>query len=54
MNRLIDVHELAELLGVPTSWVYQRTCMGEKGIPHYRMGKHIRFDAGEVMEFFKK
>jgi excisionase family DNA binding protein len=54
MKRLINVQELAELLDVPESWVYQRTCMGKKSIPHYRIGKHIRFDADEVMKFFKK
>ncbi|MCD4781729.1 MAG: helix-turn-helix domain-containing protein [Candidatus Omnitrophica bacterium] len=53
MKQLLNVKELAEILNVPVSWIYQRTCMGPKSIPYYKMGKHIRFDIDEVKEFFK-
>ncbi|HOY09007.1 MAG TPA: helix-turn-helix domain-containing protein, partial [Candidatus Omnitrophota bacterium] len=53
MKQLITVRELAEVLNVPISWIYQRTSMGQKGIPHVKMGKYVRFDADEVMRFLR-
>lgn len=42
----VSVASLAGLLGVPISWVYERTARGE--IPHYRVGRYIRFRISEV------
>lgn len=53
-NNLITVEELAHKLNVPPSWVYQRTRLGKKAIPHMRIGKYVRFNLDEVMEFFCK
>ena len=53
MKSLITVQELAEILNVPVSWIYQRTSMGQKGIPHVKMGKYVRFDADEVIRFLR-
>jgi len=53
MKSLITVQELAEILSVPISWIYQRTSMGQKGIPHVKMGKYVRFDADEVIRFLR-
>ena len=50
---LMTVSELSEALHLPKSWIYQRTSMGQKGIPHIKMGKYVRFNLDEVMEFFK-
>lgn len=54
MKSLITVKELSQVLNVPTSWIYQRTCMGQKAIPHVKMGKYVRFDAEQVIDFFNK
>lgn len=54
MAALITVKELAERLKVPSSWIYQRTRLGTKAIPHVRIGKYVRFDLIEVLEFFRK
>ena len=51
---LITVKELAEKLNVPASWIYQRTRLGQKAIPHVRIGKYVRFELDEVLEFFRK
>lgn len=51
---LITVKELAGKLNVPASWIYQRTRLGTKAIPHVRIGKYVRFDLAEVLEFFRK
>ena len=53
-EKLITVEELAAKLNVPVSWVYQRTRRGTKAIPFIKVGKHIRFDIDEVIEFLRK
>ncbi len=49
---LVNVHELARILNVPVSWVYERTRLGT--IPCVRLGKYIRFDPEEVLAFFRE
>jgi len=37
--------ELADLLGVPISFVYDRTRQNSPDpIPHFKVGKYVRFD----------
>ena len=38
---LLDATEVAELLGVPTSWVYAEAQAGR--LPHVRIGRYRRF-----------
>ena len=53
MNQgLIEINEMAEKLSVPTSWIYQRTRTNE--IPHYKIGKYVRFDEALVWEWIKE
>ena len=53
MNQnLISINEMAKKLSVPISWIYQRTRTGE--IPHYKIGKYVRFDEEMVWEWIKK
>ena len=55
MEKLLTVKELSALLNVPASWIYARTARGsEKGIPHIRVGKYIRFTENEVVAYLKK
>ena len=47
---LLTVHEVAELLQVPVSWVYGRMrkrCT--ERLPGFRLGKYWRFSKGEVL-----
>lgn len=53
MEELITVGELAKRLNVPVSWIYQRTRLGQEAIPHVKMGKYVRFNLAEVVEFFR-
>lgn len=49
-ERLLTVHEVAELLRVPVSWVYERTRRrGDQQLPHIKMGKYLRFRRAEVL-----
>ena len=50
-TKLIDVREMARILNVPVSWLYERTRVGT--IPCVRIGKYVRFDPQEVMAFFR-
>jgi excisionase family DNA binding protein len=48
-NHLLTVGEVAELLQVPVSWVYEQTrrrCPGR--IPGFRLGKYWRFSSEDV------
>ena len=40
--KLLTVDELAEMLQVPKSWIYDRT--RDDRIPCVRMGKYVRFE----------
>ncbi|MGH7743832.1 MAG: helix-turn-helix domain-containing protein [Candidatus Dormibacteria bacterium] len=49
-NHLLTVHEVADLLQVPMSWVYGRTRKrSTERLPGYRLGKYWRFHKHEVL-----
>ena len=50
--RLVDVRELAQILHVPVSWLYERTRLDK--IPCVRLGKYLRFNPEEVLAFFRE
>jgi hypothetical protein len=40
-----SVSNLAEFLGVPKTWIYDRTqANGPEVIPHVKFGKYVRFE----------
>lgn len=45
--RLVDAKEMAQILNVPVSWVYEQARNG--GIRSRRFGKYVRFDVQEVL-----
>jgi hypothetical protein len=46
---LMDVEEIARVLHVPVSWVYERTRRrGNERIPHIKLGKYLRFEMAVV------
>ena len=45
-QKLLSIEELAELLGVPKSWIYRRTSLGE--IPYLKLGRYVKFDLDQV------
>jgi len=49
-RHLLKVHEVAELLQVPVSWVYGRMRKRSlERLPGYRLGKYWRFRTDEVL-----
>ena len=54
-NHLLSVHEVAELLQVPVSWVYGRMRKrSSERLPGYRLGKYWRFQLGEILAWVKR
>lgn len=52
---LLSAEQLADHLGVPVGWVYQRTRLKDAGrIPHVKVGKYVRFDLAEVLAWLKE
>ncbi len=47
----MGIKEMAKKLDVPPSWIYSRTRIGQ--IPHYKMGKYVKFVEAEVMDWLK-
>ena len=51
---LLTVPEVAELLRVPVSWVYERTRRrGIERLPHIKIGKYLRFRFTEVQTYLE-
>ena len=54
-SSLLTVEEVAELLKVPVSWVYERTRRrGLNRLPGFRLGKYWRFDEGEIRSWLER
>ena len=54
-GRLLSVHDVADLLQVPVSWVYGHTrdrCPDR--IPGFRLGKYWRFDEADVLAWIQR
>jgi excisionase family DNA binding protein len=51
-HSLLDVKWVSRTFGVSEPWVYRMVETNE--IPHYRLGKLIRFHHREINEWFNK
>lgn len=58
LHELLTVDDVAGLLKVSKSWVYEhtraRTTPREEQLPHSRIGKYLRFDAQAVRAFLAR
>jgi len=50
LEPLLDIHELADYLGIPVSTIYDWRTRGS-GPPAYRFGKHLKFAVGDVRDW---
>jgi excisionase family DNA binding protein len=51
---LLRVQDVAAILKVPVSWVYEHTRRrSQNRIPGFRLGKYWRFDEAEVREWLE-
>ena len=54
-RNLLTVHEVADLLQVRVSWVYERTRRhGPEQLPHFKIGKYLRFEERTLVEFIQR
>lgn len=58
LNELLTVDEVATLLKVSRSWVYEhsrskKTAKSDR-LPHIKIGKYVRFDARAVRAFLQR
>jgi len=54
-DRLLDVKEAAALLKVPESRIYQHVrARAEEMLPHFKLGKYIRFSAKALMQWLNR
>jgi excisionase family DNA binding protein len=52
MPQMMTVRDVAEVLGVPTSRVYD--CWRTWELPMYRIGQQLRCDPAELAEWIKR
>ena len=54
-STLLTIDELAGVLRVPRSWIYDKTRVSKQnGFPVIRVGKYLRFEAQKVLEWLNK
>jgi excisionase family DNA binding protein len=54
-SRYLTIEQVAEIMGVPKSFIYRRTARGhDDPIPHYRLGGHLRFKLDDVEQWIEK
>ena len=52
---LLTVEDVAALLKVPRSWIYERTRRrGAERLPHIKLGRYLRFEEKALREFLEK
>lgn len=58
LHELLTVDDVAALLRVSKSWVYERTrargAPRDQRLPHIRLGKYVRFEAAAVRAFLAR
>ncbi len=51
-GELLTVDEVASLLKVPPSWVYERCRSGATHpLPHFKLGKYLRFRKSSLLAY---
>ena len=50
---LLDVAAAAALLGVPRSWVYSRVESPECDLPHFKVGRYLKFRTSELFAYLE-
>jgi excisionase family DNA binding protein len=58
LHQLLTVEEVAALLKVSPSWVYEHTrsrgTPRAERLPHIKIGKYLRFEAGAIRTFLER
>ena len=55
LGYMVTPEELAKLLKVPMSWIYDRTRKsGPDKLPFYKMGRYLRFSVLEIEDYLRQ
>lgn len=54
MENLLNVRQVAQVLGVPDSWIYGRVHARCMPFPYIKVGRYLRFDRGDVRQYLDK
>ena len=52
-EKLVDARNAAMTLNLPLHWLVQKQQRKRRGIPHYRVGKLVRFKIYELMAWMR-
>ena len=52
-EKLVDARSAAMTLNLPLHWLVQKQQRKRRGIPHYRVGKLVRFKIHELMAWMR-
>jgi predicted DNA-binding transcriptional regulator AlpA len=52
-DQLLRPKDVAAKLQVSLAWVHDHTSRAEPIIPHFKLGKHIRFVAADIDKFLE-
>jgi excisionase family DNA binding protein len=52
-EKLVDARNAAMSLNLPLHWLVQKQQRKRRGIPHYRVGKLVRFKLDELMAWMR-
>lgn len=52
-EQLVDARSAAMSLNLPLHWLAQKQQRKRRGIPHYRVGKLVRFKLGELLAWMQ-
>ena len=53
-RELLTVHDVAALLQVPVSWVYEHTRRSApEALPVVKVGKYVRFRSADVLDYIE-
>ena len=52
-EKLVDARSAAMSLNLPTYWLSQAKERQQRRIPHYRVGKLVRFKLGELLAWMQ-
>ena len=54
-HELLTVHDVAALLHVPVSWVYEHTRRGAPdALPVVKVGKYVRFRPADLLDYIDR
>ena len=53
-ERLVTVKEASEILNVPRSWVYAKVESPDCDLPHFRVGRYLKFRESELNAYLEQ